>query len=149
MNTFSLFPLLMWVGISLSLPSAPTYHESCLCSTSAHQTADNIQKFFSAYTNEFARRLLTKDMVDYTDSVQFLMNNGTNCPQPLGTATFPDRKTLIDAQGAQGSIPWENLDVYWDCENIFIRWASKQQPFVVRGIAIFRKLLIVLSKSAW
>jgi hypothetical protein len=117
----------------------PEWNDSCLCSYTAHQTADNIQTFFANYTNEFARALLTPDIVDYTDSVQFLMNNGTNCPQPLGSATFPNRKTLIDAQGAQGSIPWKNLNVFWDCENVFIRWASEQEPFVVRGIAIFRE----------
>ncbi|KAK5174207.1 uncharacterized protein LTR77_001287 [Saxophila tyrrhenica] len=101
-------------------------------------TADNVEHFFSQYTDAFARKLFTPDVVDYTDSVQFLMNNGTRaCPKPLGSQTFPNRTSLIESQGAMGSLPWKNENVFWDCKNVFIRWVSNQHPLRVQGIAIF------------
>lgn len=150
------------VAVAAAISTVAAYpsgwkNSSCLCEWDAKKTADNVQLFFANYTNDFARALLTPNLVDYTDSVQFLENNGTNCPQPLGTATFPNRTSLIAAQGGQGSIPWQNTNVFWDCENVrrtrtllnerrladnrsqvFIRWESIQQPFTVRGISIFR-----------
>jgi hypothetical protein len=57
----------------------------------------------------------------------------------LGSVTFPSLHSLEAAQSKQPYIPWENLNVYWNCERVFIRWISKQKPQHVQGIAIVRK----------
>jgi hypothetical protein len=45
----------------------------------------------------------------------------------------------MKAQSGQPVILWQNLEVFWDCKRLFIRWESAQSPQTVRGIAIVRK----------
>ncbi|KAK3054094.1 hypothetical protein LTR09_004872 [Extremus antarcticus] len=138
MRSFTLLTTALVVASNVFAAPSGAGQGYCLCEKEAMAVADNVQHFFSNYSDEFARKVFTKNIQDQTDSVQFLMNNGTTCPAPLGSTTFANRKNLIKAQGAMGSLPWENENVFWDCKNVFIRWISKQDPFPVQGIAIFR-----------
>jgi hypothetical protein len=70
----------------------------CLCEAEAHAVADNVEHLFKNYSTPFARRILTKDVRDQTDSVQFLMNNGTlSCPKPVGSSVLWCRLDLTSA----------------------------------------------------
>jgi hypothetical protein len=70
--------------------AAPSGHDGdyCLCAEEAHRVAKNFQQMFSNYTDELALRILSPDFSDFTDSVSWLMNNGTECPSPVSISTL-------------------------------------------------------------
>lgn len=61
---------------------------ACLCVDTAHGVADNFEHLFKNYTKEFANSALSADYSDQTDSVAWLINNGTECPHPVCRTPF-------------------------------------------------------------
>ena len=55
----------------------------CLRADTAHGVAANFEHLFKNYTKEFAESALSKDYSDQTDSVAWLINNGTECPHKV------------------------------------------------------------------
>jgi hypothetical protein len=56
----------------------PTRSTECMSDDDAQQVADNFKELIAAYSDELADSVLTEDFVDYSDSVNELINNG--CP---------------------------------------------------------------------
>ena len=56
---------------------------ACLSEETAYGVADNYQHLFQNYTKKFAQSALSPNYTDQTDSVAWLINNGTECPHPV------------------------------------------------------------------
>jgi hypothetical protein len=65
--------------VASALPSA----FACLCERTAYGVSNNFEHLFKNYTEEFAQSALSADYTDQTDSVAWLINNGTECPHPV------------------------------------------------------------------
>ncbi len=83
MRSFTLLTTALVVASNVFAAPSGAGQGYCLCEKEAMAVADNVQHFFSNYSDEFARKVFTKNIQDQTDSVQFLMNNGTTCPAPV------------------------------------------------------------------
>lgn len=84
---------------------ATTASSSCLTDSNAQRIADNFSHLFSDFSEEFANSTLTEDITDQTDSVGWLISNGTDCPHPLGSVTLSSRREFLDAQATQPNLP--------------------------------------------
>ncbi|EMF17684.1 uncharacterized protein SEPMUDRAFT_35932 [Sphaerulina musiva SO2202] len=111
---------------------------TCMTSTDAQGVATNFKNLIAAYSETLANSSLTVDFVDYSDSVIELINNG--CPDSvLGTATFDSRASFEAGQSAQPAIPFEQLNLWHNCNSVTIRWLSSgpgQEPSQVTGIIV-------------
>ena len=56
---------------------------ACLCEQTAYGVSNNFEHLFKNYTKEFAQSALSRNYTDQTDSVAWLINNGTECPHPV------------------------------------------------------------------
>jgi hypothetical protein len=56
---------------------------ACISEESAYDVADNFEHLFKNYTKEFAESALSADYSDQTDSVAWLINNGTEYPHSV------------------------------------------------------------------
>ncbi|KAH9834695.1 S-adenosyl-L-methionine-dependent methyltransferase, partial [Teratosphaeria destructans] len=54
----------------------------------------------------------------------------------LGATTFASRAAFEAGQGAQPAIPFEQLNLWYNCDNVFLRWRSTMSPEIVTGIII-------------
>lgn len=66
--------------LSFSLQSVTA---TCLLDNNAQKVAQNYATLFSNYSPQFADQVLTKDVIDQSDSVNWLITNGTNACSPL------------------------------------------------------------------
>ncbi|WPH01323.1 Hypothetical protein R9X50_00416200 [Acrodontium crateriforme] len=123
----------------------------CLTSVEAQQVADNFKQLISNYTSIFANETLAADFQDYSDSVSTLIDNGcNNAPQPLGVATFASRADFEKDQSSQPSIPFEQLNIWNNCNNVFIRWRTALTPENVTGIIVLEvKPNLTSAKQTW
>lgn len=97
----------------------------CLVDDSAMVVAEHFQTLISAYTNASASAFLTTDFTDYSDSVTTLIDGGCNgVPIPLGVATFTSRDQFEAGQGGQPNITFTILNVWHNCDTVFLRWMS-------------------------
>lgn len=87
------------------LALATTASSTCLTDSNAQRIADNFSHLFSDFSEEFANSTLTEDITDQTDSVGWLISNGTDCPHPLGSVTLSSRREFLDAQATQPNLP--------------------------------------------
>ena len=111
----------------------------CLTDHAAKIVADNFAHVFSNFTEEFANSTFSEDFSDQTDSVGWLISNGTDCPHPLGSVTLKTRREFLDAQETQPNLPFVIENVWHDCTNVFTRWKFDIQPQQVQGIAVLGK----------
>ncbi|USW47324.1 hypothetical protein Slin15195_G006430 [Septoria linicola] len=118
----------------------PGRSTACLSDKEAQAVATNFKNLIANYSNELANASLTTDFVDYSDSVIELINNGcSNSPVALGTATFASRASFEAGQGAQPAIPFQQLNIWHNCNTVTIRWLSSgpgQEPQQVTGIIV-------------
>jgi len=110
---------------------------ACMTQAEAQQVADNFQTLIADYDATVAENALTADFHDYSDSVSELINAGCPLPQPLGEATFTTRDSFMAAQGAQPPINFQQLNIWYNCNTVFLRWnADDLQPEPVTGIIV-------------
>ncbi|KAI5368275.1 hypothetical protein Slin15195_G034080 [Septoria linicola] len=109
---------------------------NCLNDETAKHVADNFATTFSDFSEEFVNSTYSIDFTDQTDSVGWLISNGTDCPHPLGSLTLASRREFLDAQATQPNLPFEIENVWHDCTNVFTRWRFAIQPQQVQGIAV-------------
>ncbi|KAF2439321.1 hypothetical protein P171DRAFT_421809 [Karstenula rhodostoma CBS 690.94] len=103
----------------------------CLTEDTANRVANNFRSTISDYSNATAARVFSEKLLDYSDSVNELMNNGCpNGPKPLGSPTFSSLAEFQAAQGTQPPIPFEILKIWYNCDTITVRWRSVAPGFV-------------------
>ncbi|KAF2160848.1 hypothetical protein M409DRAFT_28727 [Zasmidium cellare ATCC 36951] len=120
--------------LSFSLQSVTA---TCLLDNNAQKVAQNYATLFSNYSPQFADQVLTKDVIDQSDSVNWLITNGTNACSPLlGATTFNGREAFKAGQSTQPNMPFTILNVYHDCTNVFVRWNFDVKPQQVQGISV-------------
>jgi len=100
----------------------------CLSQADAQQVADNYAELIRDYSDELADKSLAKDFIDYSESVNSLINT---CPQgaaavtlPLLSPTFSTRKQFKTGQGQQPKINFEQLNMEYSCTSVTIRWKT-------------------------
>ena len=103
-------------------------HGSCLTDAQAKHVADQYGELIRAYSDELANEVLAKDFIDYSESVNTLINT---CPQgsaakplPLLTPTFSNRAQFKKGQGQQPAINFNILNLEHNCQTITIRWET-------------------------
>jgi len=109
---------------------------SCMTQSDAQQVADNFQTLIASYSDALANASLTVGFEDYSDSVITLIDYGCTSPVTLGTATFDSRASFESGQGSQPPIPFQQLNLWYNCDNVFLRWRSAQTPEEVTGVII-------------
>ncbi|KXL48206.1 hypothetical protein M433DRAFT_481620 [Acidomyces richmondensis BFW] len=114
----------------------PVRGGSCMTQAEAQQVADNFQNLIANYSDTLANESLTVGYQDYSDSVTTLIDSGCTGPQPLGAATFDSRASFEAGQGSQPAIPFEQLNVWYNCDNVFLRWRTALTPEFVTGIIV-------------
>jgi len=105
----------------------------CMSSSDAQQVATNFKNLIADYSDELADSSLTKNFHDYSDSVNELINSGCSGPQALGSATFTSLAAFKAGQSQQPAIPFEQLNIWNNCDTVVIRWRSAQSPEIVTG----------------
>jgi hypothetical protein len=117
--------IIAFVGLLGLAAASPAKRDSCLDQDAAQQVAENFRTLITNYSDEAAARVLSPDFLDYSDSVNELINNGCpNGPAPLGSPTFSSLQEFQDGQGSQPNIPFEILNVWQGCNFVTMRWVS-------------------------
>ncbi|WPG99094.1 Hypothetical protein R9X50_00190300 [Acrodontium crateriforme] len=124
---------------------------TCMTKNQAQQVADNFQQLIAAYSDKAADQTLTKGFNDYSDSVTTLIDNACAAgPQALGSVTFNSRVSFEKGQGAQPAIPFQQLNVWNNCNTVFLRWRSALTPEHVTGIIVLEAVPNSLgAKQPW
>lgn len=100
----------------------------CLNGYQAQQVATNYGNLIASYSTALANEALSPNFVDYSESVNTLINS---CPQgsaavtlPLLSPTFSSRAQFETGQGQQAPINFNQLDIWHNCNTVFIRWET-------------------------
>ncbi|KAK5137265.1 hypothetical protein LTR08_000235 [Meristemomyces frigidus] len=126
--------------LALGAIAAPSHsHESrngeekrnggyCLSNSQAQQIATNYGNLIAGYTKELADAALSPNFVDYSESVNSLINS---CPQgsaaitlPLLSPSFSNRSQFELGQGQQAPINFQQLNLWHSCDAVIIRWET-------------------------
>ena len=103
----------------------------------AQQVADNFKLLLTDYSVDLANKVMTSDVVDYSDSVDFLIKkSGVGTPVPYGTPVFSSRADFEAGQGTQPDIPFQQQQIWHTCKTVMFRWQSPQTPNLVTGIVV-------------
>jgi len=138
MRSFTAIATASLIAIA-SATSEPIFNKrdsTCMSQAEAQQVADNFQSLIADYSVDDANAFLSEDFMDYSDSVSSLIDAGCTGPQPLGDATFSSRAAFEAGQGAQPPIPFEQLNVWYNCDTVFLRWRTALTPEFVTGIIV-------------
>lgn len=94
----------------------------------ANLIASKYAELIRTYTKATADAILTPDFIDYSESVNTLINS---CPQgpsahplPLLQATFDSRAKFEQGQGEQPPINFEQLGLWYNSNAVTIRWKT-------------------------
>ncbi|KAK4549524.1 hypothetical protein LTR36_006521 [Oleoguttula mirabilis] len=138
MRSFTAIATASLIALSAASPEPIFKRDDAACMTQAEAqvVANNFQELIADYTVEAANAYLTTDFEDNTDSVTELINGGCSGPETLGVATFTSRAAFEAAQGAQDAIPFEQLNVWYNCDTVFLRWRTALTPESVTGIIV-------------
>ncbi|KAK3707957.1 hypothetical protein LTR37_011809 [Vermiconidia calcicola] len=124
----------------------------CLNKASAQQVADNYAELIRAYTDELAEATLTEDFVDYSESVNSLINT---CPQgsaavtlPLLQPTFSSLDEFKEGQGQQAPINFEQLDIRHSCDSVTIRWKTTNTVTTIEKVRPVVGIIVLLVEKA-
>jgi hypothetical protein len=101
------------------------------------------------------QQTLTPDFIDYSESVNTLINSGGSAPQSLLGKTFTSRADFEKGSAAQPAVPFtikntvsivkrasqnwsmtESRQQWTACDVITVRWESDQSPQPVVGISV-------------
>ncbi|KAK5129194.1 hypothetical protein LTR08_003769 [Meristemomyces frigidus] len=138
MRSFTALATVSLLALASALPEPMIKRDDATCMTQAEaqKVADNFQQLIAAYTLEGTNDYLTVDFHDYSDSVSSLIDAGCTGPQTLGEATFASRAAFQAGQGSQASISFEQLNVWYSCTAVFLRWRTPLTPEFVTGIIV-------------
>lgn len=108
---------------SLAAPETRNLHP--LSDAAALKVANNFKGLISAYSTALANSVLTSDVVDYSDSVETLIDGACpDGPVALGTPTFSSLAAFEAGQGKQRNIDFELLNVWHNAKTVTVRWRS-------------------------
>ncbi|KAF2726052.1 hypothetical protein K431DRAFT_299166 [Polychaeton citri CBS 116435] len=96
----------------------------CVSDDDANNIGDIFRQLIQSYSDELALEALTEDFVDYSSSVNIIINGGADAPKNLTEPTFQGRQAFMDGQGAQPEIPFTTLFVKHGCDFVSMRWMS-------------------------
>jgi len=100
---------------------------ACMTKANAQQVAGNFRALIhETFNKTLALTSMTKNFVDYSDSVLELINNGCDATgaTALGQPTFTSRKAFIQGQSGQPPIPFHILKSWHNCDTVIIRWRA-------------------------
>jgi len=142
MRSFTIIATAALAGLAYAAPE-PVFGSkiakrdgTCMSAAEAQGVADNFGLLLTNYTTDLALATLTEGFDDYTSSVATLIDAGCTGPQSLTEVTFPGRDAFIAAQGSQPPIPFEQLNIWYNCDTVFLRWRTALTPEFVTGIAV-------------
>jgi len=141
MRSFTVFATASLAALAVATPepvfgSKSKRDGACMSQADAQQVATNFGVLLTDYTVDLANAALTESFDDYTSSVATLIDAGCTGPQSLTEVTFPGRDAFIAAQGSQPAIPFEQLNIWYNCDTVFLRWRTALTPEFVTGIAV-------------
>ncbi|KAI6827998.1 hypothetical protein KC367_g8070 [Hortaea werneckii] len=122
------------IAAALAVGSATA--QDCLNDNAAGTLATNFGLLISNYSNELADKTIYPDFVDYSESVNTLINSGGNAPMPLLNPTFSSREEFKVASAMQPPVPFEVQNIWYNCDTVTVRWLSAQTPLPVVGISV-------------
>ncbi|GAB7353440.1 hypothetical protein MBLNU459_g3905t1 [Dothideomycetes sp. NU459] len=105
----------------------------CLSYEDAEQIGNDFATLISAYNATFANLVLASDYTDQSDSVNTLIDSGTDAPIPLGNLTFASKAAFLAGQGSQPNVPFKILNRWHTCDTVIIRWVAEPGPQQVQG----------------
>ncbi|KAK3675350.1 hypothetical protein LTR78_004860 [Recurvomyces mirabilis] len=120
-----------------------TASAQCLLQSDANTLATNFGKLVSNYSEALANKTLAPDFIDYSESVNTLIDNGGDTPVPLLSQTFSSRAAFEKASAAQPSVPFAVKNVWFNCNTITVRWESDQSPKPVIGISVMQTRFVL------
>jgi hypothetical protein len=141
MRSFTVFATASLAALAVATPepvfgSKSKRDGTCMSASDAQQVATNFGTLLTDYTDELANATLTEGFDDYTSSVATLIDNGCTGPQSLTEVTFAGRAAFEAAQSGQPAIPFEQLNLWYNCDTVFLRWRTALTPEFVTGIAV-------------
>lgn len=118
--------------LALGATAAPSQEKRnngyCLNRSQAQQIATNYGTLIASYTDALANAALSPNFVDYSESVNTLINS---CPQgsaaqplPLLSPSFTNRSAFELGQGEQAAINFNQLNIWHSCDTVIIRWET-------------------------
>lgn len=128
------------------------HHSSdCMSEADAQQVVDNYAQLISAYTVAGANAALTEDFVDYSESVNSLINT---CPQgsaaitlPLLSPTFSNRTQFEAGQGQQAPINFKQLGISHGCKSATVRWETTNTAQIAKPRPVVGIILLETEKA--
>lgn len=121
---------------------------NCLTYKDASTIATNFGLLVSNYSQALANLTLTPNFVDYSESVNSLIDNGGTSPKALLGQTVSSRASYESASAAQPSVPFMVKNLWYTCDTITARWESDQSPQPVIGISVFHTVLAAVGTAA-
>ena len=106
----------------LTLASASLFatlvHSTCLSSYDANTLATNFGILVTSYSQKLANQTLASDFIDYSESVNSLVDNGGSAPVALLGETFASRAAYESASASQPSVPFTVKNVWYNCNTM-------------------------------
>lgn len=130
-----------WKVLAVLITIATSARAVCLTNHDANTLATNFGKLISAYSEKLANQTLTCDFLDYSESVNSIIDGGGNSPVALLGPTFASRADYEALSSQQPSVPFQVKNVWFNCNSITVRWLSAQSPNPVVGITVFETVL--------
>jgi len=118
----------------------------CLCDSDADVIGNDFAQLISNSSAAFATEVLADDYYDQSDSVNTLIDSGTDAPLPLGSATFATKAAFLAGQGAQPDVPFTILNTWHTCDTVIIRWVANPGAQQVQG---FDALIVEPSSNGY
>ena len=110
------------VAHSLALPSVFRRQATAPRCMSAAETEEMIEvyrKIIAEYTEPLGEKYISKDFVDFSDSINTFIH------LPLGGPSFPDRANFLDVQSWNMHFPIEILSVdAVQCNTVALQWVA-------------------------
>lgn len=124
------------------------HRSQCMSTSEAQVVATNWGTLIANYTDELAIAATAENLVDYSESVNSLINT---CPQgaaaqtlPLLAASFSNRAQFMEGQGQQPPINFEQLLIHHDCKSVTIRWKTTNTAPVTPTLASPRPVIGII-----
>ncbi|TKA56739.1 hypothetical protein B0A55_12387 [Friedmanniomyces simplex] len=122
--------------VALCLPFATA--KVCLSQSDVTTLSTHFGDLVSGYTQKLANQTLTTDFMDYSESINTLIDSAGTTPNALLGLTFTSRASFETLSAAQPSVPFQVQNTWYNCDTITIRWLSTQSPQRVVGISVLQ-----------